>query len=522
MKTNDDTVTAAEIVDQAGVPEPEPEPESKFDDFSDAGLADRAIADGIGDRLCKVVGMGWIGYADKGWEPITTDQAVEAVRVWAEEYLEALDQAVVDAPTKERREVAREKAVAMSNKAGARSTLKAVLGLVAGRVTTQPRELDSYPELKQCENGVLNLRTLELGPNDPHLLLTKNTGTAYVPGATSPVWDKAREAFADEETERYVQRVIGQAVTGYPAEIVHVSMGSGSNGKSTIIDAVMAALGGYAVRLPPSVLAGDARDRHPAELMPLQGCRLGVAEELPEGRHLDVAQMKRLTDTAEVTARNMGENFVTFPATHSIMVATNYRLIVSEPDYGTQRRLREIPWPKTFVTDPKGPNELKSAGSGMKRKLRQRREREAVLAWIVEGAHAVLADGGEIGDPPKAVKDATEAWLAQSNPLGTGLGELTVEDEDGFIPTADVVRAAKRIYARAGMRKPNDMTIKDRIRAQAGWERLDQDRITVGAGAWAVSVLGSAPASGKKIRGIKGRRFATSEEVDGMASDDDF
>src|SRR5699024_7239233 len=167
-------------------------------------------------------------------------------------------------------------------------------------------------------------------------------------------------------------------------------------------------------------------------------------------------------------------------------------------------------------------NELKSAGSGMKRKLRQRREREAVLAWIVEGAHAVLADGGEIGDPPKAVKDATEAWLAQSNPLGTGLGELTVEDEDGFIPTADVGRAAKRIYARAGMRKPNDMTIKDRIRAQAGWERLDQDRITVGAGAWAVSVLGSAPASGKKIRGIKGRRFATSEEVDGMASDDDF
>nr|WP_157929971.1 phage/plasmid primase, P4 family [Brevibacterium epidermidis] len=520
MKASENATTAAEIVDAAGADELEPQ--SKFDEFSDAGLADRAIDDGIKNRLRKVVGMGWIGWTGKGWTSITTDQAVDAIRVWAEEYLEALDQAVVDASGKEQKFAAREKATTMSHKVGARSVLKAVLGLVAGRLTTQPEELDADPELTACGDDVVDLATKERLCHDPDMLMTKSTGTNYVPGATSPTWDKAREAFADEETERYVQRVIGQAATGYPAEIVHVSMGSGSNGKSTVIDAVMAALGDYAVRLPPSVLAGNARDRHPAELMPLQGCRLGVAEELPEGRHLDVAQMKRLTDTAEVTARNMGENFVTFPAQHSLMVATNYRLIVSEADYGTQRRLREIPWPKTFVNDPKGPNELKSAGSGMKRKLRQQREREAVLAWIIEGAHEVLADGGEIGDPPKAVRDATEAWLAQSNPLGTGLGEMTVEDEDGFIPTADVVKAAKRIYSRAGMRKPNDMTIKDRIRAQAGWERLDQDRITVGSGKWSVSVLASAPEPGKKIRGIKGRRFATSEEVDEMDSDDDF
>lgn len=152
----------------------------------------------------------------------------------------------------------------------------------------------------------------------------------------------------------------------------------------------------------------------------------------------------------------------------------------------------------------------------MKRALTKQRTREAVLAWLVEGAKAVLADDGEIGAPSSAVAEATAEWRAESDVVGTALTDITEEAEHGFIPTAELMREAKRLLRRSGMRAPRDSTIKERLRRISGWERLDRDRITIGTGAWEVSTRSKTRYSGK-IRGLKGVRFA-SEEVE----EDDF
>lgn len=80
------------------------------------------------------------------------------------------------------------------------------------------------------------------------------------------------------------------------------------------------------------------------------------------------------------------------------------------------------------------------------------------------------------------------------------------------------MREARRLLRKAGMRAPRDTTIKERLRRIPGWDRLDQDRITVGSGGWEVSTRTPprTPYSGK-IRGLRGIRFAD-EEVEG----DDF
>lgn len=511
MKTNE-TVTAAEIVDQAGVPEPE-SAQSKFDEFSDAGLADRAIADGIGETLMMVAGLGWHAWDDTHWAAITIAEAIERVRLWGESLLAAMDEDVRRADVNKKVDL-REKVLTMSIEIGKFPKLKAIAGLLAGRLTVQPDELDSDPELLCCTNGVLNLRTGEPSPHDPKLLMTKCTNTAYCKGATSPVWDRVRGAFADEETEKYLQRRAGRSATGYAGSSASFWIGAGENGKSGVADAIMAGLGDYAAVIAATVIGGQGRgDRHPTEIADLQGIRFALIEETPDGHHLDVAALKRIIATAKIKARRMGQDFFEFPATHDLVVNSNFRPAVSETDRGSWRRLEEVPFPWTFVKGkPKRPTEKKSAGDGMKRALTADRTREAVLAWIVEGAKAVLADDGEIGEPSPAVAEATAAWRAESDVLGTALTDITEESEHGFIPTAEIMREAKRLLHKAGMRAPRDSTIKERLRRIPGWERLDQDRITVGAGAWEVSTRSSKSYYGK-IRGLKGVRFA-SEEVE--------
>lgn len=514
MKTNE-TVTAAEIVDQAGVPEPE----SRFDEFSDAGLADRAIADGIGETLMMVTGLGWHAWTDTHWAAISTAEAIEQVRLWGESLLVAMDEDVRQADVNKKVEL-RQRVLSMSIEIGKYPKLKAITGLLAGRLTVQPDALDADPELLCCTNGVLNLRTGELSPHDPKLLMTKCTGTAYVPGATSPVWDQAREAISDPETEAYLQRRAGHAATGYAASQAAFLIGGGENGKSGCVDALMYALGDYAGTLAATVIGGKGQgDRHPTEIADLQGLRLALIEETPDGHHLDVAALKRIIATAKIRARRMGQDFFEFPATHDLMVCSNFRPAVSETDRGSWRRLLEIVFPYTFVSGkPTRPTEKKSAGDGMKRALATQRTREAVLAWMVEGAKAVLADDGKIGEPSPAVAESTAAWRAESDVLGTALTDITEESEHGFIPTAEVMREAKRLLRKAGMKAPRALTIKERLRRIPGWDRLDQDRITVGKGGWEVSTRTPprTPYSGK-IRGLKGIRFAD-EEVE----DDDF
>lgn len=516
MKTNE-TVTAAEIVDQAGVPKPQ----SKFGDDSDAGLADRMIADGIGDYLMMVTGLGWYGYNGKKWKRIATTKAVDFVRIAAESILDAMDADVRNASSADEKIELRSQVLSMSYKLGSHTKLKGVLGLLAGRLTRQAEELDAHPELLCCENGVLNLRTGELSPHDPKLLMTKCTGTAYVPGATSPVWDQVREAISDPETEVYLQRRAGHETTGHAASEAAFLIGDGENGKSGFVDAKMYALGDYAGTLAATVIGGKGQgDRHPTEIADLQGLRLALIEETPDGHHLDVAALKRIIATAKIRARRMGQDFFEFPATHDLIVCSNFRPAVSETDRGSWRRLLEIVFPYTFVSGkPERPTEKKSAGDGMKRALATQRTREAVLAWMVEGAKAVLADDGEIGEPSPAVAESTAAWRAESDVLGTALTDITEESEHGFIPTAEVMTVAKRLLRKAGMRAPRDTTIKERLRRIPGWDRLDQDRITVGKGGWEVSTRTPprTPYSGK-IRGLKGFMFASGKEVE----DDDF
>ena len=83
-----------------------------------------------------------------------------------------------------------------------------------------------------------------------------------------PTWERfIREVFADDaETIAFVQRAVGYSLTGKIIEhVIIVLYGLGSNGKTTLIDALHGLPGPYAQHAPTDLLLARRGQHHPTE-----------------------------------------------------------------------------------------------------------------------------------------------------------------------------------------------------------------------------------------------------------------
>jgi putative DNA primase/helicase len=196
--------------------------------------------------------------------------------------------------------------------------------------------------------------------------------------------------------------------------ILPVCFGTGNNGKSTILEALMATFGlDYAMKAPPDLLMAKAHDGHPTDRADLFGKRLVVAIETEEGRRLNETLVKELTGGDRIRARRMREDFWEFTPTHTVVMATNHKPVIRGTDRGIWRRIRLIP----FLVTVEGERDDKR----MPRKLKA--ERAGILAWCVRGALRWREHGLA---EPKTVSDATQKYRGEQDVLGAFLAEHTV------------------------------------------------------------------------------------------------
>lgn len=362
----------------------------------------------------------------------------------------------------------------------ARNRVAAIGRTLVGILAADPVRTDDHADLLNAPNGVVDLRTGKLLPHDPALYFTKTTGVPYDPDAASADWSRALEALPPKVAE-WVQVRMGQAMTGHTPDdaVMPLFEGSGSNGKSTQLDAIRKAAGGYAVTVSDRLLLANPGD-HPTELTQLMGARLAVAEELPEGRHLNVKRLKDVLGTATLTARQVRRDNVTWRATHAIVVSTNYRPIVAETDHGTWRRLALVTFPFTFVapgsplkkaTDREGdPNLVVRLGQGD----------PAVLAWLVEGARRWYAAGRILPKPPKKVARDTSDWREDADPVMSYARDRLEVAEGYAIGAADLASDFATFLESRTMKPWNDQTVAQRFAGHAALPGVERRVVTFG------------------------------------------
>ncbi|WP_437202004.1 phage/plasmid primase, P4 family [Planctomicrobium sp. SH664] len=295
--------------------------------------------------------------------------------------------------------------------------ITAMLTLAKSELPVLTSDLDQHPFLLNCPNGTIDLRTGTLHEHRREDLLTKLCPTEFHAEASSFHFDRFREDIFEgtEDVEPFLQRLMGYCATADVREqILTVFHGTGSNGKSTFLEAIIETLGpDYTGAAARDLLLERKGNSHPTEIADLYQKRLVVAQETDANRTLAESLVKSLTGGDTIKARRMREDFWEFKPTHKIVLCTNHRPRVKGTDHAIWRRLRLVPFNIGFEGERKDKT--------IPEKLRK--ERPGILAWIVEGARLWLQAGLQ---EPDTVRLATAEYQSDSDVIGRFISDCCI------------------------------------------------------------------------------------------------
>ncbi|MFO0919661.1 MAG: phage/plasmid primase, P4 family [Planctomycetaceae bacterium] len=436
------------VIDEAAVAELDPLSIQLIQGRTDDAAAKRFIlAHGTNARYCSSMKK-WFVWTGKRW---TIDQA-QSIPRWVRGCTDKLWESV--------EQINKDVGADLLNKmknwckyADSAQGIKNCIDVARSNTEVQlfPEHLDSNPWLLNCKNGTVDLKTGELTEHRREDMQTKITRVAYDPDAECPVWERfILSVFGgNKDLVAYVQRLCGYWATGVIREqILPILWGSGSNGKTTFLNAIMDVLGrDYSMKAAQDFLMAKHGDSHPTEKADLFGKRIVFCSETEEGRRLSESLVKELTGTERIRARRMREDFWEFEATHKVALVTNHKPVVTGGDHGIWRRIRLIEFGVQFWDPHKGesgPPELRQDGE-----LRERLmcEYPGILRWIIQGCQAWQVDGEMV---PEFIKKQTEEYKGSQDIISQWMDECCDIRATASEKASDLYKSFRKYCESAG------------------------------------------------------------------------
>jgi len=378
-----------------------------------------------GEDFRFVRGMGWFTWKGTHWAP---DESAELERRIIK-MLRAMQIAAVNLGDTKGAEKARCTAKSFERAGRIKDVMDCLQMLKGIKIT--PADLDADPMLFNCTNGTVDLHTGELKPHRRANLITRVARGAYDTTVRAKHFCKFLEGvFPSPDIRAFAQRALGSALAGDTREhVLHVWHGNGANGKSTLANALLHALGEYGMTAAPKLLMVRRHSEHPTELADLRGRRFVVASESGEGARLDEEKIKMLTGGDVVKARHMRENYFQFTPPHTICLHTNHKPNIRGQDHAIWRRVCLWPFTACF-TDPV---------LDMSDRLRE--DATPIVAWLVQGCIEARKRGL---NPPAEVQAATSEYRQESDIVGRFVQERCVTGTDTMhVASTDLFTAFK-------------------------------------------------------------------------------
>lgn len=343
-------------------------------------------------------------------------------------------------------------------KAESRTKIDAALALLERELRVDMSELDTDPLLFNVTNGTLDLRDGTLRPHDPTDWITKCAPVAFDQSATCPRFLRfLAEVFADDAAlVAYMKRLIGYCLTGKTSEhVLAVWHGVGANGKTTLVNIILALLGDYAGPLDVAVLEATYGRDSTRDALRFVGKRLLVASESGERMRLREGFVKQATGGDVLTARALYQEVFTFAPTHKLALVTNHRPGVDGTDAAIWRRIALVPFNESFLGE--------RADRDLSDKLRT--ELPGILNWTLAGCLEWQMHGLQ---PPEAVLHATLTYRTDEDFIGQFASECIVPEAQAVTPWRHIHAAYEHWSAANGHRVLSGKMLNARLRERLG------------------------------------------------------
>lgn len=368
-----------------------------------------------------------------------------------------------------------EKMRRFASQSGNAGKISAMLTQAAPYLRRPARALDGQPFVVNVANGTLDLEppTDDRAPGDgaealrPHRredLVTMLAGVDHDREKDCPRFRKfLSEILPDEEVRLFVQRWFGYCLTGDISEqALAIFYGTGANGKSTLLDTIKHVLGDYVATVPIQTFMHDDKRRGgdaTPDLARLPGRRIVLASEPEVGARLSESVIKSVTGGEDISARKLFKDMFEYTPAFKVILSCNQKPSVRGQDEGIWRRMLMVPFTVTIPPERRVPLRIMLA--------RLQAEAPGILNWALDG-YLMWREMGLA--PPQAVRDATEEYRLDSDPMGEFLRLCTMR-QAGRSVQAMVMYRAYAHWARANAIDPVSPTLFGRRMGDRGYHK---------------------------------------------------
>lgn len=280
-----------------------------------------------------------------------------------------------------------------------------------------PKKKQADPKFIRFKNGILDIETLELSPNDGTHLLLNEIPHDWNPEAKSELVDKTFESIAqdDEAVTANLWEMFGLSLyRGHDVSRMILLQGGGANGKSTLLDMLKCLLG---VDNCFSLSIHELGEKF--QLVPAMGklALIGddIASDFVNGKACAV--MKKFVTGEAVNDQYKGGATFQFSPYATLIYSCNEIPRFADGTFGFERRIHPIPLTARFT-----PN-----SEGYDPRLKQKLCAEECIEYaIVKAVEALRAARERMGLTPNRLSERMKADILRDNDPASGfITEMT-------------------------------------------------------------------------------------------------
>jgi len=320
--------------------------------------------------------------------------------------------------------------------------------------------IDQNKDIIGFENGIYDLIKMEFRKGTPSDYVSLSTGYEYKEFTESDteyreLMSLISKILPQEETRHFTLKSLASCLDGHVRDenfyIWSGKSATGGNGKTTILDLLLKALGEYACTAPVSLITGKRESANSANsaLASIINKRAVIMQEPEANEMIQAGVMKSLTGGDTISTRELNSSQMEFKPHAKLFMACNRIPTMSDSDGGTIRRLKLTEFISRFVENPSDEPQNGIYEFKIDKDLKSKLEHyKPVFMCVLLNYYRIYRTEGIT--PPMSVIKVTKKYENDNNLIKDFIDEYIQESDKSESITKDDL---KNIYK-------NDYTLK--------------------------------------------------------------